>query len=34
MEGRGWVEEGEEGVGGLDGMKNEGIVATDEMIAT
>lgn len=28
-----WLE-GEQGVGGADGMKNDGTVATDEMIAT
>ena len=29
-----WVEEGETGVGGLEGMKNDGIEATVEIMAT
>lgn len=34
IDGRMWLEEGEEGVGGAAGMKNEGMVAIDEIIAT
>lgn len=34
MDGRMWLEEGEDGVGGPAGIKNEGMVAIDEMTAT
>lgn len=34
IDGRMRLEEGEVGVGGAAGIKNEGIVAIDEMIAT
>lgn len=34
IDGRMWLEEGEEGVGGAAGIKNEGMVAIDEMTAT
>lgn len=34
MDGRMWLEDGEEGVGGAAGIKNEGMVAIDEMTVT
>lgn len=34
MLGRGWVEEGEDGVGGLAGRKKEGTVAIEDIMPT